>query len=178
MDTKKKILWITQTAVFTALLIVTQTITSSMSTLVTGSIVNLILILSVMMYGLPTALTVAAISPLIARFLGIGPLWSLIPFIAAGNLALVFLWHIIGNRKIINVHITCIIATIVGALGKFIVLYFGIVKFAIPLLLNLPAKQATAISTVFSVPQLITATIGGILATLIIPAIKNAFKER
>ena len=98
MNNKNTIRWITRTAVFIALLIVLQMATAPLGNiLITGSIVNLLLIISVMTCGLASGLSVAVISPVMAKLLGIGPLWSLIPFIAAGNIVLVLLWHFIGN---------------------------------------------------------------------------------
>ena len=88
LNRKQSVLWITCTAVFIALLIVMQAATAPLgNSIVTGSIVNLLLVTSVMTCGLSSGLTVAAVSPVMAKFLGIGPLWSLIPFIAAGDVA-------------------------------------------------------------------------------------------
>lgn len=101
MEQKNRIFRITRTAVLIALLVVLQAALMPLNnSLITGSIVNLLLIISVMTCGLSSGLCVAAVSPVIARLFGIGPLWSLIPFIAAGNAALVVLWHFIGNRSI------------------------------------------------------------------------------
>ena len=174
---KNNILWITRTAVLTALLIVMQTVTSAFgNTLVTGSIVNLILIISVMTCGLSTGLTVAVVSPMCAKLLGIGPLWSLIPFIIAGNIILVIIWYFIGNRKIWKKNFSYIIALVIAALSKFLILYLGIVQIAIPILLNLPKPQATIISNMFSIPQLFTALLGGILAIIALPFLKRSVK--
>jgi hypothetical protein len=92
-----KVLWITRTAVFIALLIVMQAATSSLGQYVTGSIVNLILIVSVMTCGYLSGIAVAIVSPIFAKLLGIGPLWSLIPFIALGNIAIVLIWRFVGT---------------------------------------------------------------------------------
>src|SRR5690554_5821411 len=101
MGMNKKVLWITRTASFVALLVVLQFATSFLNnTMITGSIVNLILIISVMMGGLLCGSTVAVLSPIFAKFFGIGPLWTIIPFIALGNITLVLLWGFIGNRKV------------------------------------------------------------------------------
>lgn len=52
----KKVLWITRTASFVALLVVLQFATSFLNnTMITGSIVNLILIISVSPENLPSA---------------------------------------------------------------------------------------------------------------------------
>lgn len=92
MEQKNRVLRITRTAVLIALLVVLQAALMPLNnSLITGSIVNLVLIISVMTCGLSSGLCVAAVSPVIARLFGIGPLWSLIPFIAAGNAALVVL---------------------------------------------------------------------------------------
>ncbi len=100
MSNDGKIQWITRTAILIALLIVMQLVTTPLgTTLVTGSLVNMMLIISVMTGGLASGLTVAAISPVMAKLVGIGPLWELIPFIILGNVTLVLLWHIIGNRN-------------------------------------------------------------------------------
>jgi len=176
MDNKQRLLWITRTAILMALLIVWQAASAPLgNTLITGSIVNLLLIVSVMICGLASGLSVAALSPIMAKLLGIGPLWSLIPFIIAGNVTLVLLWHFIGNRDMGGKrNAAYITALIVAAVSKFLVLYIGIVRIAVPLLLNLPEQQAAAISGIFSVSQLITASVGGALAFVLIPRLKRA----
>lgn len=143
--------------------------------IVTGSIVNLLLIVSVMTCGLASGLTVAAVSPVMAKFLSIGPLWALIPFIMAGNIVLVLLWHFIGNRGIGGKKSSAYIAALISAAAaKFLVLYIGIVQIAVPIFLGLPGPQAAVISNMFSIPQLITALIGGALAVFLFPRLKKA----
>ena len=176
MDNKQRILWITRTAVFIALLVVWQAASAPLgNTLITGSIVNLLLIVSVMTCGLASGLTVASVSSIMAKLLGIGPLWSLIPFMIAGNVTLVLLWHFIGNRNMGGKrYVAYITALIVAAISKFLVLYIGIVRIAIPILLGLPEQQAAAITSIFSVAQLFTASVGGALAFVLIPRLKKA----
>lgn len=176
MEQKIRILWITQTAVLIALLIVLQAASMPLNnSLVTGSIVNLLLIISVMTCGLPAGLCVAVVSPVLARFFGIGPLWSLIPFIAAGNVVLVVLWYFIGNRGMGGKKYKARLAALfIAAFAKFLVLYVGIVRIAIPLFLELSEKQAAVISNMFSIPQLVTALTGGGFAFLLIPRLKKA----
>jgi len=176
LNNKQRILWITRTAVFIALLVVWQAASAPLgNTLITGSIVNLLLIVSVMTCGLASGLTVAAVSSIMAKLLGIGPLWSLIPFMIAGNVTLVLLWHFIGNRNMGGKrYVAYITALIVAAISKFLVLYIGIVRIAIPILLGLPEQQAAAITSIFSVAQLFTASVGGALAFVLIPRLKKA----
>jgi hypothetical protein len=178
MNNKNTIRWITRTAVFIALLIVWQMATAPLGNiLITGSIVNLLLIISVMTCGPASGLCVAVISPVAARLLGVGPLWILIPFIAAGNIVLVWLWHLIGRRHTRRKHIALIAALICAAAAKFLVLYIGIVRIAIPVFFNLPEQQAMVISNMFSIPQLITAVIGGILAVILLPTLRKVIRE-
>ncbi|HZK37794.1 MAG TPA: ECF transporter S component [Clostridia bacterium] len=174
----KNILWITRTAAFVALLIALQFATSFLNnTIITGSIVNLILVISVMMGGVLCGVTVAALSPIFAKFLGIGPLWAIVPFIALGNITLVLFWNFIGKRETGKARANHVIALIVAAVAKFLVLYISIVKVAIPFLLDLPEKQAGVISGMFSIPQLITALIGGVLAAIMLPILQRAVQS-
>ncbi len=179
LNGKSKVYWITSTAVFIALLVAAQTATSAFGNqLVTGSINNLLMIVSVMTLGLASGMTVAVVSPVMAKLIGIGPLWSLIPFVLAGNLTLILIWHFIGNRKTGNSRLTRIIALICAAAGKFLVLYIGIVRIAVPVFLGLPEKQAAVISNMFSIPQLFTTLIGGVLAAVILPVLQKAIGTR
>ena len=176
---KRKTLWIARTAVLVALLIVAQLATAPLGNpLITGSIVNLLLVVSVMTCGIASGLSVAAVSPVLAKLIGIGPLWALIPFIMAGNIVLVLAWHLIGNRNFSGKkYLTYIITLIIAALAKFAVLYLGIVKIAVPLILKLPEPQASVISGMFSLPQLLTALIGGALAVVLFPRLQKIIKR-
>jgi hypothetical protein len=137
------------------------------------------LILAVMTCGLATGLTVSAVTPVLPTLLGFGPLWPIVPFIALGNMALVTLWHFIGNRKIGNtVYIAYVIALVAGAAAKFLILYFGVSQLAVPVLLSLPEPQATVVSGLFSYPQLITASTGGVCAIILLPLLVKAVKQR
>ncbi len=178
MNNKNKIRWITRTAILIALLVVLQAATTPLgTTIVTGSVVNMLLVVSVMNGGLASGLTVAALSPVLAKLVGIGPLWTLIPFIILGNIALVSLWHVIGKRNMSKLYVAYAAALGVAAVAKFLVLYVGIVQIAVPLILSLPAQQAAAISAMFSFAQLFTALIGGAIATLLLPTLKKAVNK-
>jgi len=178
-ENKKRILWITRTAIFIALLIVVQVATKPLGQLVTGALVNLILIMAVMTGGLYSGLTVAIISPVFATLLGIGtPLWVLVPFIALGNCVIVLIWHFIAARALKDRIVGYLAALAAGAVCKFLVLYLTIVQLMVPIVLNLPAKQAGALSAAFSLTQLFTALIGGALAAIILPILKKALPPR
>ncbi|MDL2323745.1 hypothetical protein LJC61_01160 [Ruminococcaceae bacterium OttesenSCG-928-A16] len=177
MNTKQRILWITRTAIFIALLVVAQGFSKPLGQYVTGSLVNLVLILSVLLGGLASGVTVAALSPVFAFFLGIGPaLVPVIPFVMLGNIALVVVWHFIAG-KATRVLPQYLVALVVAALAKFLVLYLGVVVLVVGVLLNLPQQQAAVLSATFSFPQLITAGIGGAVASLIVPIVKKALRQ-
>lgn len=176
MSYREKTLWITRTAVFVALLVVIQAVTAPLgNTIITGTLVNALLVISVMTCSVMSGATVAVISPVMAKLVGIGPLWGLIPFIALGNIVLVLVWHFLGNRDMGNRYTSGAIAVAAGAFAKFAVLYVVITKVAVPLLLKLPEPQASVISGMFSVPQLITALLGGAVALPVIYAVRRAF---
>lgn len=177
-ENRKRIIWIARTAVFIALLVVVQLLTAPLgNTIVTGSLVNMLLIVSTMTCGVLSGLCVGIISPILAKLLGIGPLWELIPFIIAGNVAIILLWHFIGNRRMKHPAVAPVLALLCGAAGKFLTLYVGIVLIAVPLVLGLPEAQATVVTAMFSLPQLITALIGGGIALLVLAPLKKAIRR-
>ena len=178
---RKKILWITETAVMLALLVAVQGITSGLGNqFVTGSCVNLILAVTALMVGLWGGVAVAAISPFVAFLFGIGPKFiQLIPVIAAGNLVLVLvLWSLLGRGK--NQLWLRLVAWLTAAAAKFAALYLLMVKLVVPALVaggTIPQKAAATISVQFGWPQLVTALIGGALALLIVPVLRRALKR-
>ena len=175
----KRTLWITETAICVALLVVLQAVTAPLGNqIVTGSINNFMFIIAVMTCGLSSGLTVAVISPIVAKFIGIGPFWALIPFIILGNIVLVALWHLIANRSFGPKYVPYIVALVAAAVSKFAVLFIGVGKVAVPFILGLPEPQASVISGMFSIPQIFTASIGGVLAIILLPALKKALNKR
>ena len=173
---KKTIRWITRTAIFIALLVVVQAATAGLGNqFVTGSAVNLILIVSAITCGLGSGATVAIVSPVLAKLFGIGPLWQIIPMIMLGNLALVLVWRLLGSRG--DKKIWYPVALVAAAGAKFLVLWLGVTKWIVPIVLGLPAKKAAIVSAAFSWPQIVTAVIGGVLAILVLPLVKKAVKD-
>lgn len=176
----RRALWVAQTAVLLALLIAVQAVTSGLgNTLVTGSLVNLILIVAVTTAGLASGGTIALLSPFFAFIFGIGPAFPQIVFcISLGNIVLVTIWHLIAGLHKKQSFASFAIASLIGAVAKFGVLYLSIVQFVIPVILKMPAPQAAMISSVFSFPQLITALIGGGLSILIVPVLSKALGKQ
>ena len=173
----KKILWITRTGLFVALLVALQAVLAAFGNqLVTGSAVNFILIISVMTCGLATGGCVAAISPAVAALFGVGitsQFPQLIPVIGLGNFVLVLIWFLIGNRKIGFAYLSYGIALTAAAVGKFLVLYVGVTHI-VALLITLPAPVLAAMSLV----QLFAALIGGAVAMMALPLLKKALRAQ
>jgi hypothetical protein len=178
-----KITYITQTAVMLALLIGSQFITRSFGQFVTGSIVNLILLVSVFIIGIYGGLTIAVLSPVLAFLSGIGPAFiQIIPFIAIGNVLFVTIAWLIAKNFIGNLSTKGIMISSIGLIAasasKFLFLWIGVVMVALPLIPGIKEKQIAIISASFSWPQLITALIGSMLAMMIIPPLKKAIIKR
>ncbi len=171
-----KTLWITRTAIFIALLVLVQFITKSLGQFVTGSCVNFVLVAATLVGGLSSGLIVALVSPFLAFMLGIGPVFiQLVPMVAIGNAVLALIYGLLlKNGKNL---IRWIIAVPSAALLKFAALYFGIVKLVLPIIPGIKPPQVAAMSATFSWPQLVTALIGGVLASLLVPQIQKALKK-
>ena len=184
----KKLRWITETAMMLALLIALQWVGTFVpeeftKQLVTGSLVNCVLAVTVLMVGLSSGITVALISPVVAFLLNIAPQILVVPAIMVGNTVYVLLLHFIAGKDGKNI-LRQIIAWIAAAVAKFGVLY-GIVAGLIcgafaPALLeagSLKQPMLAALTFKFGWPQLITALVGGAVALLIVPMLKKALKK-
>ena len=179
----KKIRWITETAIMLALLVTLQALTKPAGQLVTGSCVNAILAVTVLVAGLGSGITVALISPVLAFLLGIALQSLTVPAIMVGNTVFVLLLHFIAGAKgaVLGRRIA---AWLVAAVAKFVVLYLIVAKIicgllAEPLLAAGTLKQPmlTALPASFGVAQLVTALIGGGIAMLIVPLLRKALKR-
>lgn len=172
---KKKLLWITQTAVLAALLVVVQALTKAGGQFVTGSCVNAVLAVSVLVAGLWSGLTVAVISPFLAFLFGIGPqLIAIAPAIALGNVVFVLVLSWL-SRKTAPIW-QQVITWAAAAAAKFLTLYLVVVQLLCHVL-PLKEQQVATFSAMFSWPQLVTALIGGGIALLIAPVIRKALRR-
>ena len=191
----KKISWITETAAMLALLICLQWVGSLIPVqltkqLVTGTCVNAVLAVTVLLVGMSSGVTVALISPVCAFLLGIAPnIITVIP-IMLGNVCFVALLRLIAGK-------TCKpfwrqpAALGAAAVTKFGVLYILVVKIICEVLAKdllgkklgnnvlLGAKmlQPDKLPLMFAWPQLVTALVGGTLALLITPTLKKALRR-
>ena len=180
---KKKILWITRTAILLALLVTLQALTKGFGQLVTGSCVNAVLAVSVLVGGLGCGLTVAVISPVLAFLLGIAPQPLTVPVIMVGNCVYVLVLHCLAGKDGCKLP-RQIAAWLCAALAKFALLYAAVGwlicgVFAQPLLESGLLKQPMlqALPATFSWPQLVTALIGGAAALLTVPVLRKTLNR-
>ena len=97
---KKRVLWITETAVMLALLIALQWITKPLGQIVTGSCVNTVLAVTVLLAGMGSGVTVALLSPVFAYLLGIAPQLVTVPAIMVGNTVFVLLLKLLTGKPV------------------------------------------------------------------------------
>ena len=171
----KRLRSVTYAGVLIALLVAVQFFAAGIGgQFVAGPLVNLILIISVMLCGLRIGLTVGVVSPVCAKLIGIGPFWTLIPFIILGNAAFVIVWHFSERINADVIVVRHLITAAAAAVVKFAVLYIGIVMIAVPFLLDIPAQAAAVVTNMFSYPQMLTAFAGGAAASVVVPILKKA----
>ena len=177
------ILWITRTAIFIALLIVFQVVTKPFGQYVTGSSVNLLLMTATLTCGIYSGLTIALVSPFFAFLLGIGPAFiQFVPFIALGNMVFVLIGYLLSDKnlykKSLKGYIFSTMGIVIAAVAKFLLLWLGIVKIIVPIMNQLKEQQIAAFTAAFSLPQLVTALIGGLIAIPLAAIIRKAIFKR
>ena len=176
---RKKILWITETAVMLALLVTLQALTKSMGQLVTGSCVNAVLAISVLLVGMSSGITIALISPVCAYLFGIAPNFVTVLPIMIGNVCFVVLLRLIAGKSGKPVW-RQIVAWVTAACAKFGVMYALVVWVMCGLMgevLNLTLKETKQLLAVSGINQLFAALIGGALALSILPVLRKALKK-
>lgn len=182
---KKKTLWLTETAVMLALLITLQALTKPLGQLVTGSCVNAVLAIAVLLIGMSSGITVAVISPVCAYLFGIAPNFVTVLPIMIGNVCFVVLLRLIAGKSYKPVWKQPV-ALISAAGVKFGVLYLLVVKVICGVasgallgkklgdIVVLAPPMLKLLPTMFAWPQLFTALIGGAGALLIAPVLRKA----
>ena len=150
MNSQTNIRFLTRTAILLAIALVIQM--GGFPQPVTGPLVNTVLYLSAMIVGWFGGVLIGICTPVIAALRGIlpPPLAPLIPFIALGNGILVIIFYFLKSKN-------NIIAIIMASLAKFLIL-----ASAVNFLVQVPPKVAQ----MMSLPQLITALVGGAIALL------------
>ena len=185
---RKKVLWITETAVMLALLVTLQALTKPMGQLVTGSCVNAVLAIAVLLVGMSSGITIALISPVCAYLFGIAPNFVTVLPIMIGNVSFVVLLLLIAGKN--HNPIWWQPVALAAASGvKFGVLYLLVVKVICGLasdallgkklgdIIVLAPPMLKMLPTMFAWPQLFTALIGGAVALLITPVLRKALHK-
>lgn len=179
----KKLRFITETAVMLALLIALQALTKPLGQLVTGSCVNAVLAVTVLVAGLYSGITVALISPVLAYLLGIAPQILTVPAIMVGNSLFVTALYFIADKDSKQLF-RQILAWLAAAGLKFAALYTIVVwlicgVFSQGLLATgaLKAPMLKMLPVSFGIAQLFTALIGGAVALLMVPILKKALHK-
>ena len=189
---KRNVRWITETAAMLALLICLQWIGSQIpeqmtKQLVTGSLVNAVLAVTVLTVGYSSGITIGLISPVLAFMLKIAPnLISVIP-IMLGNVCFVVLLRLICGENMRPIWRQPV-ALVSAATAKFAALYGLVVLLAGGIFYGRLAGQKVhewvlmppnpekyeMLMLMFSWPQLATALLGGTVALLIVPVLRKA----
>jgi hypothetical protein len=149
------------TAMMLALTLVFQLGFSMFSQPMVGPLVNMCLFIAVMVAGIPSAIIIGCISPLAAYLLGIMPVLPVLPFIMLGNAVLVLVFGLFS--KIIKNKYSSVFSVVLAAISKFALLAFSIRLFVPLLMPKVPVKLVESLT----IPQLVTALIGGFLALII-----------
>lgn len=183
---KHKVRRLTETAVMLALLICLQWVGSFVpdqltKQLITGTCVNCVLAVTVLLVGMSGGVVVALVSPVCAFLLGIAPnLITVVP-IMVGNTCFVVLLRLLCGKALWRQ----VGALAAGAVVKFGVLYVLVVKIicgaASGTLLGKKLGDAVLLAppmlkmlpVMFAWPQLVTALAGGTLALLMMPVLRK-----
>lgn len=186
----QKIRWITETAVLLAALICLQWAGSFVPNqlvkqLFTGSLVNCVLAVTVLLVGMSSGIAVALISPVCAYLFGIAPNFITVLPIMLGNVCYVVLLRLLTGKAVWKQTVAMISAAAV----KFGVLYLLVVRLicgvASDALLGkklgdvvvLAPPMLKLLPTMFAWPQLVTALLGGAVALAILPVLRKALHK-
>lgn len=134
-----------------------------LSQLVTGTLVNALLLIISIDAGYKSGVFVGILSAVLATLLGIGPIFPIItPFIAIGNVLFVLAYCYVKKLNF-NHYIAFMPAALLKA---------GFLWVSIPIVLqyipDIAPMQVKMLSLMFSWPQLITALCGGLFAGTVI----------
>jgi len=173
----------TEAALMLALLMTLQALTKPLGQLVTGSCVNAVLAVTALASGLPGAIAVGLLSPILAYLLGIAPQILTVPVIMVGNTLYVTLLWVIARRDS-RWQLRQLAGWLAAAVTKFAALYAGVAWLLCGVLSEkllaaglLKPPMLKTLPATFSWPQLITALIGGAVALAIVPVLRKALRR-
>lgn len=158
MQDRNSIRWITRTGLLLAVALVVQSLRLAppYGQLITGSVINAVLILAVSMVDVWAGVGIGLLTPWIALITGIMGLPFMVPFIMAANATLALVYGLLRNKG-------RLLAGIAGAFAKY-----GFFVLTTNFLLQLFGKQLPSPAVAaFGVTQLGTALVGVLLALII-----------
>ena len=176
MNTNKEVIWLTRTALFLAVALVAQLIGMNIGggivgQLLTGSLVNMALIVAGCVVGLSSGCTIAVLSPLLAFTFGMMKFAPAIPIVMIANIIIVVLtsltYTFLAKKykdKLIFLNFLALLGMIFAAFCKCAFMWVSAL-YILPLFVAVPPPILAS----FSLPQAITGTIGGIIALPVIP---------
>lgn len=188
---KSKTLWVTTTALMLALVVLAQLLSKAIPAalviptplgivnvgqLITGSLVNLVLIIAADTVGISGGSIAALLSPLLAALFAIipGGLPVMIPVVMIGNLLIVVVTGLCFRESYnlfpVPGNLLRVAGIVLGAVAKAAALWALTVKLILPLF-HVSGKIAAMLGVAMSWSQLFTALMGGILALIILPVV-------
>ncbi len=181
--------FVTRTAVLLALLLLFQSLRvffpalsavplgfTNLSTLLTGALVNMTLIIAAMTVGIWGASIISVLATVIAFLQGfLPPVPQMVIVVSLGNIIIALIYLL--TAKAVNGKVRIPAAIILSSLAKFLFLW-ALVKFiVIPFFVAQP-KIAGVLSAAFGVSQLVTALLGSFIASLILPSIQKSLSKK
>lgn len=149
----KKIKFIVYSGIFLALAVTFQML--HLPQYITGSFVNCVLLIATHVLGVIGGITIGSLTPWIAVITGHMPFPYMSPFIMIGNSLYVIIFSFLKHYKTSGY----ILGILIGSVIKFLWL-----SFSVRYLFEAPSK----LIQMMSLPQLITALLGGFLAFILV----------
>lgn len=166
-NANRKSLLIARIGIMLALTLVLQYVTGLAGIqLLTGSAVNMMLIITAMVAGLVGGVCVGLITPYVGFLLGLSSNVILTPFIGVSNAIYIALFAIIlkafkGEYGDVKSIWQQGVGLVIGAFVKFLFLYYITYNILLPLVM---ATVPAALAVTFGITQFFTAMIGGVCA--------------
>ena len=139
----------------------------SLTQLISGSLVNCVLLVFTALAGVWSGVIISVLSPVLAFAFGIQPQPFMIPVIALGN-AILCLVYVLLAKKLQLPALVAVIAAAVVKCGFFWLTVPHLVKLFVA-----EGPQLKALPIMFSWPQGVTALLGGLLALVIIKRLQK-----
>lgn len=155
---------LTTTALLLAICVVFQSM-KILSTYLTGSAVNCILVIATLYCGIFSGTCIAILAPVIAYFIGATPIVNMIPLmmlvIMIGNELLVLCSGLLYEKRLE-------LGLLLGCVTKAVFLWLVVWYAVLPVFgAKLPAPMVLTVKTTFSLTQFITACVGSLIAWII-----------